>query len=208
MPLLRLLLVILLFTALLPGQSAGKRGIEVSDLNRSVQPCSDFYEFANGSWRAANPIPPSMQRWSRRWAAGETAKDRLRDILVEISARKDYPKGSVEQLTGDMYCACMDEAQANRLGVKPVQPLLAEIDRLKSPADVQKMIARLHGLSILVPFVFTADSDNHEPQNVIAQVYAGGLGLPDRDYYLVDDPRFADNPARVRNRRERARRFR
>ena len=95
MPLLRLLLVILLFTALLPGQSAGKRGIEVSDLNRSVQPCSDFYEFANGSWRAANPIPPSMQRWSRRWAAGETAKDRLRDILVEISARKDYPKGSV-----------------------------------------------------------------------------------------------------------------
>src|SRR3954452_21728776 len=75
-----------------------QRGVELSDIDRGADPCQDFFQFANGAWRKANPIPGSMQRWSRRWQAGETNKERLRDILEEVSKRSDWPQGSVEQL--------------------------------------------------------------------------------------------------------------
>jgi len=176
---------------------AGK-GIETGDLDRSVAPCADFYEFANGAWRAANPIPPSMVRWSRRWAAGEAVKDQLNGILSEVSARTDWPKGSVEQLIGDTYGACMDEATVEKLGVEPVKPLLTEIDALADIAAVQKTIGRFHAMGIPVPFGLTASPDNHDPSRVIADLYASGLGLPDRDYYLKTEPRFQEARERYR----------
>jgi putative endopeptidase len=173
-------------------QSSGQRGIEATDLDRNVAACDDFYEFANGGWRAANPIPASMPRWSRRWAAGESTKDKLREILEAAASASNKTKGSVEQLTGDFYSACMDEAQANRLGAQPVQPLLAEIDHIRTRADVERMIARFHEIAIPVPFVLAGRSDNHNPTDVIAQIYAAGLGLPDRDYYVKPEPRFKE----------------
>jgi len=172
------------------------KGIELSDLDRSVSPCTDFYEFSNGAWRASNPIPASMSRWSRRWKAGEDAKGQLRSILDETSAKKDWPKGSVDQLVGDYYAACMDTSARNAAGVKPLAPYFAEIDAMKTTADVGRMIEKLHGLGIPVPFGVTAGSDNHNPNDVIAQIYASGLGLPDRDYYVKTEQRFVD--ARVK----------
>ncbi len=133
-----------------------------------------------------------MPRWSRRWAAGEATKDKLHDILDEIALRKDWPAGSVEQLIGDHYCACMDEARANALGAAPLEPWFADIDKMKSASDLQKMIARLHEVGVAVPFAVGGNSDSHEPTKVIAYVYASGLGLPDRDYYLKQEPRFKE----------------
>ena len=78
-------------------QNATQRGIWAADLNRSVAPCDDFYEFANGAWRAANPIPAAMPRWSRRWAAGESTKDQLRQILDATAKETNQPKGSADQ---------------------------------------------------------------------------------------------------------------
>src|SRR5438128_12240905 len=88
-----------------PAARQGLKGIEVGDLKTSVDPCTDFFDYANGTWRDSNPIPPSMVRWSRRWQAGESAKTQLKDILDEVSAKKDWPAGSVEQLIGDHYGA-------------------------------------------------------------------------------------------------------
>ena len=169
-----------------------QRGVEVSDIDRSADPCVDFFAYANGSWRASNPIPPSMPRWSRRWAAGESTKDQLRQILDETSSAANPPKGSIEQLVGDFYGACIDEAQANRLGAKPLEPLLRDIDGLKNAADVERMIGRFHEIAIAVPFGLAGNSDNHNPSDVIAQIYASGLGMPDRDYYLKTEPRFQE----------------
>ena len=192
MSLMRILIVVFVLAAAVLAQTSAQRGIEVSDMNQKVAACDDFYEYANGGWRAANPIPASMPRWSRRWEAGETTKDKLREILEGIAASKNSPKGSVEQLTGDFYSACMDEAQANRLGAKPVQPMLAEIDRMSTRADLERMIARFHDIAIPVPFGLFGRSDNHNPTDVIAQLVASGLGLPDRDYYIKTEPRFKE----------------
>ena len=179
-------------STLLAADNPPLHGIETGDLDRSVVPCNDFFEFANGSWRAQNPIPPSMVRWSRRWAAGESAKEQLKGILDEVSAKHDWPQASVEQLIGDDYAACLDEKRVDAQGLAPLKPLLAEIDALKDLAGVQRMIGRFHELAIPVPFGLASASDNHEPSQVIATIYASGLGLPDRDYYVKSEPRFVE----------------
>jgi putative endopeptidase len=170
-------------------------GIELSDMDRSADACTDFYDFANGAWRAANPIPPSMSRWSRRWKAGEEAKEQLKEILEETLAEnavKRPPKGSVDQIVGDFFGACMDQSARDAAGLKPLEPYLSEIAAMKTRQDVEKEIGRLHAIGIPVPFGITAGSDNHNPEDVIAQIYASGLGLPDRDYYVKPETRFVE----------------
>lgn len=184
-----LVIVVLLSSTVL---AQGPKGIEVGDIDSSVAPCADFFEYANGAWRKSNPIPPSMVRWSRRWAAGELSKDRLKEILEQAASKKDAPAGSPERLIGDFYASGMDEARINTLGVEPLKPWMAEIDALKNAADVQVTIRKLHDIGVNVPFAIYGASDNHEPNNVIAHVSASGLGLPDRDYYVKSEPRFVE----------------
>ena len=174
--------------ASLAGQS--QQGIQVADMDKKADPCTDFFEYSNGAWRANNPIPASMDRWSRRWEAGETNKEKLRNILDDASAKTDQPKGSVNQLIGDFYAACMDSAAIDKLGATPVKPLLADIDGITDQTGLQKMIMRLQAFGMAVPFGLNAASDPHNPTRVIADISAGGLGLPDRDYYVKPEDRF------------------
>src|SRR5205085_6819232 len=178
------ILKVLLVTFCSLSTFAQQAGVQVADIDRNASPCSDFFQYANGAWRAANPIPASMTRWSRRWAAGEAAKDRLKEILEEVSGRSDWQRGSVEQLIGDYYVACMDEARANQLGLAPAQPLLTQIDGMKTAADLQRVLRQLHDIAVAVPFGLGSRPDNHNPGQTIADIAAAGLGLPDRDYYL------------------------
>jgi endothelin-converting enzyme/putative endopeptidase len=172
-----------------PEPASKEHGIEVDDLDRPAAPCADFYEFANGAWRAKNPIPASMQRWSRRWQAGEQNKEKVRALLEEIASKPQQP-GTNEQRVGDFYSSCMDEKRADAAGLEPLRPLLAEIDAIKSRADVQRLMRRLHTEGVTAPFVFSSIPDLHLPTRTIANVGAGGLGLPDRDYYFKPEPRF------------------
>jgi len=174
------------------GQNAAVKGIETADLNRSVQPCDDFYEFSNGTWRAQNPIPASMDRWSRRWQAGEENKDQLRKILDEVSATTDHAKGSPAQLTGDFYAACTNVKAVDAAGITPLKPYLAAVDAVHDAASLQQEIRELHAMGVMVPFTLFGTQNIHAPTDVIADVGAGGLGLPDRDYYVKPEKRFAD----------------
>ena len=185
---------------------AQQTSIHPGDLDRSADPCTDFYQFANGTWRANNPIPASMSRWSRRWQAGEEAKTQLRDILEAVSHRTDWPRGSAEQLTGDFYGACMNESRIDQAGLTPATPILREIAGVKTRSDLQRVIRDLQNLGLSVPFSVSSGPDYHDPTQTIAQVAASGLGLPDRDYYLKSEPRFVE--ARDKYRLHVARMFR
>jgi endothelin-converting enzyme/putative endopeptidase len=171
---------------------AAQHGIIPEDINRDGAACTDFFDYANGAWRKQNAIPDYMDRWSRRWKSGELNKEHVRDILTGLSDRKDWPSGSAEQLSGDFYAACMDEGRIDQLGAAPIKPLLDEIGAIKTKADLERVIRRLHDLRIFVPFAVYSQPELHNPAQVIAQVDAAGLGMPDRDYYLKPEPRFVE----------------
>jgi putative endopeptidase len=178
------------------GQSANLngtslKGIETGDLDRKADPCTDFYEFSNGAWRAQNPIPNSMDRWSRRWKAGEENKDQLRIILDDVSSHP-AAKGTPAELTGDFYAACTNVKAIDAAGIKPLQPMLERISSIRNAADLQTVLIALQADGLQVPFNLSSSPDPHAPENVIADVGAGGLGLPDRDYYLKPEKRFVD----------------
>jgi putative endopeptidase len=191
-----LLLAVSLCSLSLFAQTGPQHGIQVGDLDRKADPCTDFAQYANGTWHAQNPIPSYMDRWSRRWQAGEQAKEQLKDILDDVSKKTDWPKGSVEQLIGDYYGSCMDQTHINKAGLTPAEPLLKQIDAMKNQADLQRMIRQLNEVGALVPFALFSQPDNHDPGQTIANLFASGLGLPDRDYYLKTEPRFQDARAK------------
>jgi putative endopeptidase len=189
--LIRTLLVCLLSSAPL-AFSQSLHGIDLTDLDRKADPCNDFYEFSNGTWRANNPIPASMTRWSKRWQAGESSKDKLRDILDAAAADKSAPQGSTEQIIGDYYGACMDESRVNARGMDPIKLWFAKIDAATNIAALQQVIAEMHDILVQVPFSLGSQQDPHKPSWVLADLGASGLGLPDRDYYLKPEPRFKE----------------
>lgn len=182
----------LVVSGIAAAQTSSLQGIETSDLDRKAAPCQDFFTYSNGTWRAQNPIPASMDRWSRRWKAGEENKYQLRDILNDLSAKPAQPKGSTAQLTGDFYAACTNVKAIDAAGITPLKPYLASIDAIQDSAGLQKEITELSTMGVMVPFVFYGNQNAHDPENVIAYVGAGGLSLPDRDYYVKPDQRFAD----------------
>jgi putative endopeptidase len=173
-------------------QNGQQRGIYVEDLDRKADPCNDFFEYSNGTWRKQNPIPSYMDRWSRRWKAGEDAKDQLKTILDDVSSRTDWKRGTVEQLVGDYYGACMDENKVDQLGFTPAMPLLKQVDAIESQQDLEAVIFKLHELGIFAPFGTVSSPDNHNPSFTITDLVAAGLGLPDRDYYLKPEQRFKE----------------
>ena len=190
-----LLMVLGLAVLLITGQrgfTQSSHSIDINDLDRNANPCDDFFQFANGTWRANNPIPASMARWSRRWQAGESAKDRLHEILEAASADKSAPKRSTEQIIGDYYAACMDETRVNARGVEPVKPWFAKVDAAGDMSSLQGVMAELHDIIVNAPFAMGSQQDPHKPSWVLADFGASGLSLPDRDYYLKPEPRFQE----------------
>lgn len=167
-------------------------GVDLNDINRKIDPCTDFYEFANGTWRANNPIPASMTRWSKRWQSGETSKEKLRDILEDAAAVKNAPKGSTEQQIGDFYGACTNQAAIDARGLEPLKPWLAKIEGAKDAASLQRVIFELPDVGVVAPFIVGSQQDAHQPTMVIAGVFATGLSLPEKDYYVSKETRFVE----------------
>src|SRR3984957_2990883 len=169
MRLLHLVLAIMCCASTLCAQDKPLHGIDVNDMDRKASPGQDFYDFANGKWRANNPIPPSMVIWSRRWAAGESTKDVLRGILEDAAAHSSTaaPK-STERLIGDYYTACMNEKQIDEQGVKALHRELELIQSIQTVADLQNVIIHLNEEAFLRPIAIRVVQDPHHPQFVIA----------------------------------------
>ena len=159
--------------------------LDPAAMDRTADPCVDFYEYSCGGWKKMNPIPSDQTSWSVYGKLYEDNLNYLRSILEQASTAKD--RDAVTQKIGDYYAACMDEAEIEKLGAKPLQPDLTAIHDLASTKDLATLIATLHlqGISAVFNSGSTQDPDNSD--EVIVNVSQGGLGLPDRDYYLKDD---------------------
>src|SRR5450631_1906119 len=168
-------------------------GLDVTSMDKAADPCVDFYQYSCGGWMKNNPIPGDQARWSVYGKLYQDNQQFLWGILDQLS-KQTSGRDANQQKIGDYFGACMDEAAVNKLGAKPLQPYLDQIAAIQSTKDLPALLAGLHtslrteGLF----FNFGSNQDYENSQNVIAFAEAGGLGLPDRDYYTKSDEKSLD----------------
>ncbi|HTZ90051.1 MAG TPA: M13 family metallopeptidase [Alloacidobacterium sp.] len=164
---------------------------DVNAMDQSVSPCTDFYQYACGNWIKNNPIPADQPEWGRFNELHEHNQLVLRNILEKYSA--DNPqRTSTEQKIGDYYYSCMDEAGINAKGTATLKPLLDRIDGLSDKAQLPALVGYLQKNGVHALFDFGSEPDAKDSKMEIAGTDQGGLGLPDRDYYLKTDQKSVD----------------
>jgi putative endopeptidase len=170
------------------GAAAAGSGLDLRALNRAVDPCTDFYQFACGTWTANNPIPSDRSRWGRFDELQEHNNDILHRVLEEAAAGRDPESKKI----GDYYASCMDEPAIEKKGAGLLDSDFKRIGALKSVSGLPELIGALHAAGVNAFFGFGADPDFKDAKMVIATIAQAGLGLPDRDYYFRDDAKSVD----------------
>jgi predicted metalloendopeptidase len=160
-------------------------GFDFSNIDKSANACQDFNQYANGGWMAKNAIPAAYSVWGRFTQLDEQNTMVLHDILDGLLKKKTLAGN--EQKIADFYGSCMDEKTIEAEGIKPLEPELQRIDQVNDLLSLEDEIARFHAHRVPAVFGFGATQDFKDSTAIIAQAVQGGLGLPDRDYYLSDD---------------------
>ena len=176
---------------------ASRSGIDLAALDKTANPCDDFYQFACGGWMAKHPTPADQPRYGRF----EELQDRNNEILHDILEQAAKAPASADVSTkkiGDYYASCMDEAAIESKGTAPLAQELGRIDAIKTPADVPAVVGRMHLVGESALFGFGAAPDFKDASHYILIFAQGGMGLPDRDYYVKDD----ENAVKVRGQYE------
>ncbi len=180
----------LLFGLALFGFSAGAfaqvseaaSGVDGNAIDKSADPCQNFYQYACGNWRKANPVPPQYPRWGRFNELLDRNQEVLRTILEDSAKHQD--RSPVDAKIGGFYAACIDEQAVNRRGYDPIKPGIEQIRNLKDKTALAPLVARLQNQGVTVFFSFHSTADPDNSKMTIADIDQGGLGLPDKSYYI------------------------
>ena len=168
-----------------PRPELGTFGFDPTGMDRSVQPGDNFYMFANGTWAKNTPIPADKSNYGMFTKLDDLSKERTRVIIEE--AAKD-PNSKI----GNAYNSFLDTAAIEARGLAPIQPWLGEIKGLDNRAGYAALAAKAGRYAISIPFGLYVGQDDKSPDRYVTQMFQGGIGMPDRDYYLQPDARMQD----------------
>ena len=169
-----------------PTEPKAPHSFDVSAIDKSVDPCVDFYQYACGNWRRDNPIPPDQVRWG---TFNELAERNEYLLYLDLKQAADSPATPLQRKYGNFFAACMDSSLADRLGDQPILPLLRRIDAIRDKKEIAAVVAWLEaekGTDSFFRFGVNQDQKNSSQQ--IETLFQGGITLPDRSYYLDDNP--------------------
>lgn len=164
------------------------KAINLADLDKSYSPAVDFDNFANGGWKKRFPIPDEKSRFGAFDLLADTGEVQVQKLVTEIATNKQEA-GSIALKIADFYHTGMDTAKIEADGFTPVQPLFDQINTIENKDDVMKVVADLQTKGIRPMYWLFSDADQKNSEMVVAYLYQGGLGMPDRDYYMKDDER-------------------
>jgi putative endopeptidase len=191
----RFLATLSILTSICISVIAQGKGFDTARMDQSTDACMDFFQYANGSWLRSTEIPASESRWGTFNMLADSNNAILKDLL-ETAAKTRSSSGTDEQMIGNFYATCIDEAAIEKAGTEPFKPFLANIDKIKSAEDLQRMIAWLHDQGFPAVFGFGAGPDLKDSNAVIISAGQGGITLPNRDYYTNTDAKSVETRAK------------
>lgn len=162
-------------------------GIDLQYIDKAVRPQDDFFRYVNGKWLADAEIPADRARYGSFDRLRDLAEERLRAIIDDLAAKKNLPAGSEERKIADLYLSFMDEGRVEARGLDALRDEFARIDGLADKRGIPALLAHLRSIGAAVPVNLFIDQDARDSSRYAVYLNQGGLGLPDRDYYLNDD---------------------
>jgi len=163
-------------------------GFDTKNIDTKIRPQDDFYHYANGGWLKKTTIPPAESRWGSFVTLGYKTDKQLRTLINELLKHKNFKRGTPAQMVHDAYVAASDMKTRNKLGMGPMAPWRLMVRDISSHEELLKVIAKLHVLGVGVGWGTIIDQDAKNSEKYRLHLWQGGIGMPDRDYYLLDAP--------------------